>query len=69
MPVILPRQRQDEWLLDIKSDSDREHIKGLSQPLPEGVLKAYTVARLLGKEAIGNVPEVEKEVIYPELVF
>ena len=32
-------------------------------------LDAHTVARLRGKDYVGNVPEISELVEYPELVF
>ena len=69
MPVILPKEKQDEWLMDINSEEDKEKVQGLIKPFDESLLTAHTVARILGKNAIGNVQEVENEVIYPELVM
>ncbi len=69
MPVILPKEKQDEWLIDCKTDLDRKHLESMIKPLDESLLEAHTVARLLGKEAIGNVKEAENKVEYPELIF
>jgi putative SOS response-associated peptidase YedK len=67
MPVILLKEQQDEWLMDCRSEVDKQRLISLIKPLENGLLKAYTVGRLRGKSAVGNVPEIEKEVIYPEL--
>lgn len=67
MPVILSKETQNEWLMECKTDLDRKHIESLIKPLDEMQLKAYTVAKLQGKNAIGNLPEVEKEILYLEL--
>jgi putative SOS response-associated peptidase YedK len=69
MPVILPKYKQDEWLVDCKTEEDQSYVQGLITPYNDDELTAYTVRRLKGKNAAGNVPEVEKEVVYPELSF
>jgi len=63
MPVILPKEKQDEWL----SNSGEEYLKTLLQPFDENLLRYQTVGRLKGKDQLGNVQEVENDVIYPEL--
>lgn len=67
MPVILPKEKQDEWLIDCHNQTDEEHLKSLLIPFDENALTAYPVAKLRGKEAIGNTIEVEKEVKYAEI--
>ena len=69
MPVILPKEKQDEWLIDCKTDLDLENLKKLIAPLNEDLLSAYTVGRLSGKEAIENNENAIKEVNYPILDF
>jgi len=65
MPVILSKATQDEWL----SDNDETYLKSLLKPFDQELLSYKTVGKLKGKAAVGNVPEVENEVIYPELHF
>ena len=69
MPVILPKERQDEWLMECKTEADKAHLQSLMQPLEDGLLKAYPVGRLRGKTAMGNVPEAEREAKYEGLVL
>jgi len=69
MPVILSLEKQDEWLKPIMNDSDKKSIENLIAPFDESLLKAYTVGKLKGKEAIGNIPEIREELIYPELQY
>lgn len=66
MPVILQRDKQDEWL---DSSASKEAIEALIKPLPENLIQYHTVGKLLGKEAIGNKPEVANEVKYAEIDF
>jgi putative SOS response-associated peptidase YedK len=63
MPVILPREKQDAWLLA----TDPETIKALIRPLADELLSYHPVHRLRGKEAIGNIPQALEKVDYPEL--
>jgi hypothetical protein len=42
-------------------------VEDLIVPFDESLLKAYTVGKLKGKEAIGNIPKIKEELIYPEL--
>jgi putative SOS response-associated peptidase YedK len=69
MPVILTKDKQDEWLIDCKTEADKSYLAGLIHPSNQEELVAYTVGKINGKDAIGNVPEAETEVIYPELVI
>ena len=64
MPVILSDDEVDIWL---DPAATKEEIEKLIDPYPEEELKAYTVGKLRGKEAIGNNKEVLEEVEYPEL--
>jgi putative SOS response-associated peptidase YedK len=57
MPVILTEETEDIWLEPINNERYRKEIIKLIQPYPENKLKAHTVRRLRGKEAVGNVPE------------
>lgn len=67
MPVILPQEKQDEWLMDCKTENDQKHLQSLMQPLDETLLKAYTVGRINGKNAMANTEEAENEVSYAGL--
>jgi putative SOS response-associated peptidase YedK len=67
MPVILPKEKQDEWLKPCKNDEDKKAISALIAPCDDQLLAAWPVGRLRGKEAVGNRPEVMSEVQYPEL--
>lgn len=69
MPVILPREKQDEWLMVCKSDEDKSKINSLLIPFEENLMQAHTVNRLKGKEAVGNVEAAEQPHAYEELIF
>jgi len=44
-------------------------LQDLLQPFPDSELMAHTVKKLLGKDSLGNVYEVNKEYKYEELEF
>ncbi|MCC6370217.1 MAG: SOS response-associated peptidase [Bacteroidia bacterium] len=67
MPVILTKETQDEWLIDCKTEQDKEHLQSLIKPLDENLLTTYTVGRISGKNSMANTKEAENEVIYNEL--
>jgi putative SOS response-associated peptidase YedK len=64
MPLILTRDEEDFWL---KEELDAQKIAFFLQNRKNIDLEAYTVNRLRGKYAIGNVAEVSLPHIYPEL--
>ena len=67
MPVILPDEMEDHWLEPINTDGQRKEIMNLIKSFPENKLKAHTVRKLRGKEAVGNVPEASTYFEYKEL--
>jgi putative SOS response-associated peptidase YedK len=69
MPVILPKEKQNEWLAPIHSDEDRKRIEALIVPFDDSQLKYYTVRPLKGKNAVGDTPEALEEFEYPELAL
>lgn len=69
MPVILDKENQSKWLMDINSNADKELIKSLIRPNDEVILEAYSVGPILGKNAIGNKPEVLERVLYEEIEY
>jgi len=67
MPVILPKERQNEWLGKCETDEDKNKLQQLLIPFPEEKLNYYPVRRIRGKEAIGNVEAATKKFEYSEL--
>ena len=65
MPVILPKEKQDEWL----NTNEKLHLEKLLIPYPEQLLKAHTVRKLKGKDASGNSPQSEEVFEYSDLKF
>ena len=69
MPLILPLELEDKWLIHLDDELDQKSIEELIQSYPEEELTAHTVTRLRGKEYIGNVEEVSNPFEYEELAF
>ena len=67
MPVILSKEKQNEWLSPCKTEEDKARLNQLIIPYEDSRLEFHTVQRLNGKESPGNTPEAEKEFLYPEL--
>lgn len=68
MPLILPDELKEQWIMNIDEASDKELVKELILPYPDNELEAHTVGKLRGKGAIGNTPEATKEVQYAEII-
>jgi putative SOS response-associated peptidase YedK len=69
MPVILTKENQDAWLMDIKTEADKKLLMRLGEPLDEKLLQAHTVRQLIGKAGVGNSPEAREKYDYADLVF
>ena len=67
MPLIIPRDLENDWLDPVEDNVGFERLKSVIAPYPEEEMEAYTVGRLKGKAAVGNVPEAASHVVYPEL--
>jgi len=67
MPLIIPRELEDEWLKPIDDPLDMNEIKSIIKPYDEEEMQSWTVPKIKGKEAVGNVPEAIEKVTYPEL--
>jgi putative SOS response-associated peptidase YedK len=63
MPLLLPKEAQDSWLLDNRLLKTSALIKE-AQKLK---LKAHTVQKLSGKRAVGNASKALEKHTYPEL--
>jgi putative SOS response-associated peptidase YedK len=67
MPVILHEETINDWLQPINNETDRKYIEELLTAYSTDELEAYTVPRLRGKNALGNVPETTQKIDYKEL--
>lgn len=68
MPLIIPKELEDEWLKPSHDDPlNIQKVKELIVPYDEDEMKAYPVSRLTGKNAVGNTPKAIEKVYYPEL--
>ena len=63
MPLILDEDELEIWL----KSRDKSELQGIINPLEDGKIKAFTVGKLHGKDAVGDGPEAIEEVVYPEL--
>jgi putative SOS response-associated peptidase YedK len=69
MPMIIPRELQDEWLVPFENEETKAKLLSLAAPMEAELMHAWPVARLKGKAAIGNVKEAEERCEYAELVW
>jgi putative SOS response-associated peptidase YedK len=64
MPLIIQPKDREKWLAAITE----AEIKELMQPLPDGILQAHTISKLITtRGADNNVPEVQAA--YKEELF
>lgn len=54
MPVMLPDELEDKWLIEVKDELDIKELEELLKPYPESEMQAHTVGKLRGKYAVGN---------------
>ena len=67
MPVIIPYDRAKDWL-DPKLP--KEEVLALCVPYPSELMVAHTISKLLtSRDQDTDVPDVQKEKIYPELEY
>ncbi len=63
MPVILPVQKEHEWLAD-----GGENLKQLLRPYPEESMESWTVSKMISaRGGERDQPEVTEPFFYPEL--
>lgn len=67
MPVILPDELADKWLINYNDDLDKKALEELLKEYPDEELSAYTVNTLRGKNSLGNSEEASKPFKYGEL--
>lgn len=67
MPVILPRDKQNDWLAIYDEDSGLQKLLNLCVPYPDELLKYHTVGPLRGKNYKGDTAQTEAPVHYEEL--
>ncbi len=67
MPAFIPKEKQDDWLIPLKTEADKAHLNELLKPFPGELLKYHTAPRLLGKQAVGNIEAATQEFTYEEL--
>lgn len=61
MPLIIQPKDREKWLSDLKKDE----IEAIMKPLPDGILQAHTISKLITTRGVDtNVPEVQHEYKY-----
>lgn len=68
MPVILPEELADKWLIAYNDELDKQSIAELIKEYPADELTAHTVHKLRGKKSLGNSEGVSDYYHYPELL-
>lgn len=70
MPAILRREQQELWLQQkVTNSADENTLLDLLQPIPAAELTFYTVQKIKGKQALGNVADAQLPYHYPELHY
>jgi putative SOS response-associated peptidase YedK len=65
MPLVLPKNKMMEW---ISPSLTKEQITAAMQPLPDGILEAHTISKLVtSRTEDSNVKEVKDLFVYEEL--
>jgi putative SOS response-associated peptidase YedK len=65
MPVIVPREYENDWL---NQSLTKEDVLAFCQPFPEGKMEAYTISKLItSRKEDTNVPAVLEPQAYVEV--
>lgn len=67
MPLILHEDLADKWLQPISDELDKKLLQDLILSYPDEELTFHTVAKLRGKNYMGNVETISQKVVYHEL--
>ena len=66
MPVIIPRQYEQDWL---NPNLTKEDVMALCQPFDAGSMEGHTISKLItSKTEETDVPKVMEEQVYQEVV-
>jgi hypothetical protein len=66
MPVIIPREYEQDWL---NPDLSQDDVLALCQPIAGGLMKGHTISKLItNKKEETDVPAVMESVVYQEVV-
>jgi len=69
MPLILPKELEEEWIMPYDEpnwEKQKKHLKELIKPYPHEEMDFYTVDRLRGNAYQGNLPEISEKIEYSE---
>ena len=64
MPVILPREKEKEWLSEYSSRTDENYLLSLAQPIEDQLMEFFTVAQLTGQNGTGNTSRAMEKIEY-----
>ncbi len=61
MPFIVTPENRASWLGEL----NKEDMQAIMNPLPDGILKAHTISKLITKRGVEkNVPEIQEQYTY-----
>lgn len=66
MPLLLDDDRKAIWMR-AQAQPKPDWLNQVLAPVQPPALRVYPVAKIRGKKATGNIPEVRRETSYPEL--
>ena len=64
---VIPNEIKHDWLTEIQTESQKEFVLSLIKPFPAEELIIYPVGQLRGKNGLGDVPEAQQKIEYPDL--
>lgn len=67
MPLILTKQNQNDWLMEVKTFGDMKSLLAIAKPIQDSFLTAHSVPQLIGKAGVGNTELASTRFNYPEL--
>lgn len=67
MPLILPEELADQWLMAYNDELDKKALEALIMEYPAEELASHTVQKIRGKNGIGNVEDASEPFEYHEL--
>ncbi len=67
MPLIIHREFEEQWLNPVEDKLDKELLEEIMKPYDPDEMEAYTVPRLKGKLAVGNIEKAISHFQYDEL--
>ena len=66
MPLILPQELENEWLMTINDNISEEQVKALIQPFDEQLMQSKTVKPIRGRTAKSQTKDIIQPYAYGE---